>query len=1809
MSEAFTAPQPELFTPQPEQNMFEGVQAETTDVGQAASDPVAQDKASKVLALAQTDPQKPDIIGQMQSLVQSTNDTIKRVGDADIRNQIAAKSQLDDLKSYTGLIQDRDLQQSDPTIGIGAAIAAKNTINLDNATRAKYAAEQEAVKRIQDVAAMGDNTQARVLMDNLQNGDANQIIRDTNTKQLILEREIARAKDATDGDWLGSAANFVLSVVPLYGSTAHSGNVDIENSLKHWYDGVFSGRRLQSESNTLWNMPVADFSDYVKDHLIPTIKQKSDFLGFHDNNKALSTLQQIARPSGILTTNSNDALGNLGWIGPAELTKMVSLPSMLIRNGARKESQNLVANAAAEVMTKGAAAETQGMTTSEIIDHMLPDAVNPQTQVVSDVNKGYQPGVKGTINSNYPGESYHGFSATIKSVEDSGGLNVIDQNGGHHLVYSHEFTPQNSALFTKGETEAAASIVSNQQSINDIVDRVGKTLEAFQNLKQLGRLTDAEMQDAVDATIAKVKTTYGENLVKDVAVKDIKLSDGTGFKRVEFTLGEFETPDQARKFAFEVGLGDNVQLEGWASNADRVVRVEPGVPVVKQKAFASWFGKSKVTADNKVGSEPLKLYHGTTKEFKQFDPTKSGFGGSFFATDAKTTMGFNYSHGGLSPYNVGGGKTYAVYVKAENPFDPFHNLDHREAYKNFLMKPENKYLWESYGKGGYYDENDDLVSATMTDEILKGKWNVVERNEVQAWIKAQGHDGAWVWSPGEGRNIMVYNADQIINAIEPSDLNGKILRDESGIYSFRTTKDVSETGFHTEVLSPHATGFISRMILSSRQVGDRLLSNFAQGAGNTRAKLLKTYQKTATDVIHSLSLKERSDLAQVLAVGEQRGEWYSRDELEALYERAYKRPPSQKEFDAYDVARNVNDIEYLNRNDELYKTKVVQGFETVSLDQGMNKLDRVNARIHDTYSIGPKDRVYDASGGVHWSEKNPLSSERLQQYKDEGYKLLELDQAQKLSDGTTVKSILAKTSDLKIENLERQQIPYRAGGHRMYQGKYFAKQARIGLQPDGEKFLQNPGTFIVGKTKAEVQHWVDQMEAAREAFTKGASAHELNEILPSYMKGEEFINNIHSGTFDEHQPFRTMFDRETLPEYTNTGHLDLRSNDEGELEQYLRTNGRMYYSGKGEVLPDWQGSMAPTLDPYQTIQRSLQNVANLSSFSDYKITAAERWSKTFGGYLEQQGLSPMGALRSGTFGLNVPEAIRQGAEAQRAIIRRTLSWRTEFDRQQEIYTRRFAEWVAGSDPYSLRNKVTSSISTWFDNHHPVQALRGMAFDLKLGLFNVAQFPLQIGTLVAATTISPKLGMQGMATLMPLRAYLTKSGSEAMLDELVGRGVHGMGGFTDPKEFKEFFRQAKESGFFDIGGTHQLVNDGGPNAATASFKAIDNVRAASRFWFNEGEVWNRAVAWRIAWGETKEKLPGLAVTSNDFQRELAGRAEEYAFSMSEQSGAAWQKGITSIPTQFWAYQARMLEAMFGKTFTGEQRVRLMLGQTLLYGAAGVPIAPFISDQIKKRTGVSPGIDTVGAFLDRGILDEAIYHMTGQNILVSKRYGQGSFISDTVKDLFGFSAYGEKSTAEMLGGASGSIGLAGFETIGEIIKYASAESGGEYKPLTRDAVIRFAQNSSTFSNAYKAYLVYKYGTLVSQKGTTMASGLPSQDAFSVAIGLAPAETDQVTSAMLYLQDNKQQVDDLSKSITNFRTRFVNEPDNRDDINQSINMQMKLADPAIRLQAIQKAQKHFEPSMLSGLQLQIQRDRVRSETLKSMNEGNPSGSDSNP
>lgn len=1050
----------------------------------------------------------------------------------------------------------------------------------------------------------------------------------------------------------------------------------------------------------------------------------------------------------------------------------------------------------------------------------------------------------------------------------------------------------------------------------------------------------------------------------------------------------------------------------------------------------------------------------------------------------------------------------------------------------------------------------------------------------------------------------------------------EVIQDASGGYFFKVSRDMPETGFYTTEITPSASSMASRIMLGARQLSDDFLQRLGVTSIGNRGQFAREVLRRYRPTFDALNPREAENVKNVLRRGELEGVWYHEDQIHEFMERLAGRRATSRELAAISDYRELNDIEYTIRNADYRKNLVIRGFERAQFNLGGEQYLDVNALVKRQAVADFNGHVFDVASQSHIKNLASLSDEAKAALEDKI--ILKLERAIELADGNKVKNVLIPQSQVKLGQLSEMQIPYRAGGHRMYSGRYFVKQAVYGKQFD-KKILDTPNTYIAAMTRGEAEEWAQRMEQARNVYNEwfGLGKRKranvdvemaLRDVFrdePGYPTPREFIEDIEKGHFQKDTPFRVAYDREILPEY-NRGDVDFVDDDilEDGFNGWLRTSGRMFYSGKGEVLRDYQGRIAQTLDPFESMNAAVRNISNVMNLSDYKIRSIESYLRTFEskGALTYPKDMPPGASALTRFMSaevkrdGVPEALRQKAMTQKEVILRTLGWRTQSDIRADAMTRQFSEFVEGA-PVVGRN--LSKAVNWVAETNPIAKLRGMAFDLKLGLFNVAQFPLQIGTSLAAWTIDPKNATFGFASWLPLRAYMTKgaqgAAGERLLETFVKRGAHKAMGFESVDEFKQFMREARRSGMLHMDSSHQLQNEFGITIAEGP---LTKVREMGRAPINEGETVNRAVAYRMAWSRVKERFPDLRVGSDDFLNRVAGMADDLSFNMSDASKASWQTGLASIPTQFFAYSARMLEMMFGRQLTPAEKMRLVIGQTFFFGAAGLPVVPWAVDQLKQGEVMTPEkFDEqrggVLWMLERGAFDSILYHMTGQDVMIGERYGTGAFWGQVVEEFFGISKYGPTSTADFVFGATGSVTGQVTKTVIDLARYVAAESGSEDGlQVSEDALIRLSRNITTVNNALKAYMIHEYGLLTTGRGTILAENVPSQQAvYTMFLGAQPGVVDEISTMMGYSKNRTKAVDEAAAVIRNYRQMALKDPENMEQYRQEIQLFSRLLPPDIRRDALEKAHNGTDSSLYEGMGRRLERLNREKEILENL------------
>ena len=992
-------------------------------------------------------------------------------------------------------------------------------------------------------------------------------------------------------------------------------------------------------------------------------------------------------------------------------------------------------------------------------------------------------------------------------------------------------------------------------------------------------------------------------------------------------------------------------------------------------------------------------------------------------------------------------------------------------------------------------------------------------------------------------------------------LRGQIatFRDHSGQWFARITKDMPEAGWLVGKLEPEQRGFIGRTLgrwfSAAARTSDPTLHGMALEAGSYLNRAARHIDNEVMGIFRALPKDSRRIVGEIGEIQAIKEKWLTEPEIHAVIERNYGRRANEVELNAIKDLRLFNDMDWELRNTAMYVDGLQKGKESVKFTSKWGEDFDEDVIIDYNMEIVPTERVYDASRNKHYVHgRNPLDTKTITTMKNNGYVMMTFPEGFHLPEGVVVNKVLIKKSHVDIKPLRREQLAYAEGGHRMYaprHGGVFIKQAREGVQKDtGSKYLLSPSTFVVAENIAEGRKWAAVMDQARLALKENPAitAVDLDEQFfkqqQGFPTGEEFLEGVADGTYALDHPFEAVYDRELPSLYNKSGEDVARFFNEDELgiNGYYRTTGRMYTSSKGEILRNTKGELPELLDPYETLSRSLHQVTRQLGLYNYKLNALERFANTYKRWLDVPvtGSNPARILQEARVIDSAPLEIKNQIEAQRAAIQNVLRFETPAERTMRQIYQSAAERAIGDGTNGFRKIAHDAIWWWKDNN-PVSVLRGMAFDMKLGMFNPGQLLVQASTMLSATALSPKYGLYGMGGLMPMHAYVIKRGSENVLDLMAKRGVWKSMGFDTVDEFKDYARHMYKHGFMEMNGSHIMVGNNGPNAHFGTFAEKQaRAREQARVFFYTSETWNRLVAYRIAWGEAKDK--GLSTIDPQFNATVLRLADDYSFNMTNESAAFWQKGILSLPTQFWAYNMRMIEAMFGKRFTPAQRIRLIGMQLGMAGTAGIPGVQALSEYIKQQNGDAPDIDSLAGLADRGLIDYINYQLTGQDVLIGERVGTGGWASDVVKNMFGASEYGVQSMDEMLGGATWAITKNTSKTLWNLGKYAIAESGdqGVLGQITKDQFINTLKEVSTFGNAAKAMMIHQYGMLKSNAGAVQVSGLPEGNAVYQALSFRPAKADEMSYLQAYRQNKAEALKDYTRQLRNWRQEALNTGD---------------------------------------------------------------------
>lgn len=907
-------------------------------------------------------------------------------------------------------------------------------------------------------------------------------------------------------------------------------------------------------------------------------------------------------------------------------------------------------------------------------------------------------------------------------------------------------------------------------------------------------------------------------------------------------------------------------------------------------------------------------------------------------------------------------------------------------------------------------------------------------------------------------------------------------------------------------------------------------------------------------------------------------------ELEMEYVKRFNRTPTEKEVSAYYAFRNLMDYDYLQRNAEAYRDLARQGVEQMSIaapipiGEGKTRFGQsefFNARIVDNlpdrsagdYTVGWYNQE---TGKVDFGIRSRLHAGQhrgLQELLDSGdYRVLQPVDPR----DANLRSIFNTKNEgvdfivvkkVRHKPLASQQVNYNEGGHLMYPHTgYFLKQASTVNTGYGRRIYTGDTSGMYFQTSAEARTFEKAFNQAREmlrAFKDGEiSKSTIDTFIANnlpYKGVKQFSRMFEEGVFDLDTPFvvtssgqratdvlpleNVFRNQEIVDSAKSPFNLDSKSLTRFTQERSERLLSPTTRYG-GQENPIINLRPAPVLNSMETLRRSMSDVARSRFMNDYKHREVENWAGQFADLIDAPRsrvlANPMEFIKNPKFRNGVGWQDRQAAMTARRNILTLLEQYSDSDSVWRYFKQKTADGIYQLGGTRAVDMVEPLL--WNNKTDPVAAVRGFAFDAKLGLMNIIQLPLQASAASMAMAIdgSPIRSAQAVLAYPYLRARLLAEGSPQIGKKFGGIFNKSLG--IPEEQLDEMYNLWRNTGFDHTGGSLTYLNDY-LNPSDVFSGPVNRARDATRFFFREGNNIHKSTSFILSYLRWRQANP-KARLDNAATEQIVSRANTYYLNMSRNSDAAWQHPsnwlaqIAVLPGQFFAFQHRLTSLMIGKELTGWEKARLLAVNSVLWG---VPIGGFgtlvgsmwpIGDTIRQyamEMGYEPeAASTIERIIMDGVVDMGVEQLLGHDFNVSDRFGPGGL--DWLQQIF------DGEFVEAMGAAPNFV----LDVIGSTQPLTAGmlsiffDENGDYMNIVYDDVVAALRQISSVNNAHRAYMAYSAGLWLTKKEGVVAN-LPEGDPL-LALGAALSLTPQEITDTYLRMDSLNAEDDARRAIMN-------------------------------------------------------------------------------
>ena len=402
-------------------------------------------------------------------------------------------------------------------------------------------------------------------------------------------------------------------------------------------------------------------------------------------------------------------------------------------------------------------------------------------------------------------------------------------------------------------------------------------------------------------------------------------------------------------------------------------------------------------------------------------------------------------------------------------------------------------------------------------------------------------------------------------------------------------------------------------------------------------------------------------------------------------------------------------------------------------------------------------------------------------------------------------------------------------------------------------------------------------------------------------------------------------------------------------ESVHRSNGKLFFSRRGERLKNEDGSLARIQDPLEAAINGARTVSRRTAMDSFIQDLKTRYINTFGSYTENQFTRPYvvkdmsdGAIAKANSMFDYIEQL-SGIVGKGFEERKNLIKLADWAEPKPVWGKTFAE---GARAISDKVEVTS----W---------VRGKNFEFNLGTDPIRQMIVQPSQVLFTAALDP-LNTAHNFNVGRIVTTLAKD------PDIAKRSIEDFNSVAkvnmtrlDGKELKALVDEFRQTGLGQAVTSHQVARDSAkPLSVAASGSKVERVGNAItqpytqsigflRKGFERGEEINLGSHWMLARSRWMKKNPGKDPAKNVLQ--ISGEARSLALSMTQAGDFGYQKGFMSVPLQYFSIRHKsMLALVSNKQLSKQERMQMAAGQLLLWGPEGVGLG-YLMKWMREETG--------------------------------------------------------------------------------------------------------------------------------------------------------------------------------------------------------------------------------------------------------------------